>query len=257
MIRYVTIFLIFLLAPSILASCHFDSAQQDTTPYTVADTLIMPDFSRIDRWKAGERIDSALVSAYGIENCFRADTISDSIFRKIQGITYHPDTPVPISDLRYLHILHRNSEGETMLGELICNKIIASDLLEIFKELFEAGYPIERMVLASEYDGDDERSMMANNTSCFNSRNIAGSTKPSYHAFGMAVDINPLYNPYIKKRNGEVVRILPQSAKYPVPASPYRIEKGDLCHRLFIAHGFTWGGSWRTVKDYQHFEKHR
>ncbi len=257
MIRLKTIFLISLWVSSLLVGCSFESAQSDTTQEEMIDTVAMLDFSQLERWDAGKPIDSVLISAYGIENCFRADTISDSIFRQMKGITYHADTPVSISDLRYLRVLHRNSEGEIILGELICNKKIATDLLEIFKELFDAGYPIERMVLASQYGGDDETSMTANNTSCFNSRGIAGSTKPSYHAFGMAVDINPLYNPYIKIRDGEVVRILPHAAKFPSSHSPYRIEKGDLCYRLFIAHGFQWGGSWRTVKDYQHFEKHK
>lgn len=257
MIRFLTILFIYLWIPSLLVGCHFESAQQDSTKKAMSDTAAMPDFSMIERWEAGSTVDSAIVSAYGIDNLFRADTINDSIFRQMQGSTYHADSPVSISELRYLRILHRNSEGVIMLGELICNKTIASDLLEIFKELFNAGYPIERMVLASRYDGDDESSMNDNNTSCFNSRNIAGSTKPSYHAFGMAVDINPLYNPYVKIRNGEVVKKLPHAAKYPLPHSPYRIEKGDLCYRLFIAHGFKWGGSWRTVKDYQHFEKHK
>lgn len=221
------------------------------------DSSLIPFFSEIDSWHAGLRVDSIVVYAYGIENCFKADTISDSIFSVMNGITFHPgDTPVARDELRYLRMLHYNSEGEIILGEMVCNQKIADDLLDIFRNLFAERYPIERMLLASRFGGDDEASMTANNTSCFNSRNIAGSNKPSYHAYGMAVDINPLYNPYIKEKDGKIVRILPQQARYTDPKSPYRIGKGDLCHRLFIKHGFKWGGSWRSVKDFQHFEKH-
>ena len=101
--------------------------------------------------------------------------------------------------------------------------------------------------------------MRDNNTSCFCYRNVSGSKNLSKHARGLAIDINPLYNPYIRYRKDGSQIIEPANAKpYADRSKPYRykIEKGDLCYRLFIKYGFTWGGSWRTMKDYQHFEYH-
>jgi hypothetical protein len=100
--------------------------------------------------------------------------------------------------------------------------------------------------------------MRHNNSSCFNFRTIAGSKKLSLHAQGMAVDINTLYNPYYKKRANGTVFVQPANARPYLRRSakfPYKIVRGDLCHRLFLQHGFTWGGAWRDRKDYQHFEK--
>ena len=141
----------------------------------------------------------------------------------------------------------------------ICNRLIASKLLSIFRELYKAHYPIQRIRLADDYDADDERQMRANNSSCFCYRTVSGTQKLSYHARGLAIDINPLYNPYIRdyKRGRQIVE--PATGKPYADRSKsyrYKIEKGDLCYRLFLKHGFSWGGSWRTKKDYQHFEYH-
>ena len=140
---------------------------------------------------------------------------------------------------------------------MVCNKAIAADLIDIFRELYHQGYPIERMVRIDEYGADDESSMRANNSSSFCYRAIAGSTKLSNHAKGLAVDLNPLYNPYVKTTNGKTV-IQPSTAEAYVDRKgdyPYKIDRDDLAYKLFIAHGFTWGGAWTSLKDYQHFEK--
>ena len=160
-------------------------------------------------------------------------------------------------ELRYLRVLHYNKEGQELQGELVCHHSIADDLMDIFLELYKAKYPIERMVLVDEYDADDEASMNANNTSAFNFRRVSGGGNLSRHSEGMAVDINPLYNPLVRQR-GDRVRVFPASAAPYIDRTkdfPYKIEKGDLCYRLFKQHGFTWGGDWKNSKDYQHFEK--
>ena len=189
---------------------------------------------------------------------FSIDTISEAVFQRMQGKSYKKDCTVARSELRYLRLSHYDKEGREHVGELVCNKVIANDLVEIFQELYRQKYPIERMQLIDDYDGDDERSMTANNTSCFNFRSIAGSSKLSKHSYGLAVDINPLYNPYVKKRKDGMTFVQPATAvKYTdrSKAWPYKIEKDDLCYRLFIAHGFRWGGAWASQKDYQHFER--
>lgn len=189
---------------------------------------------------------------------FTIDTISDAVFQRMLGKSYKKDCTVPRSELRYLRLSHYDSQGKEHVGELVCNKKISSDLKEIFKELYKQKYPIERMRLIDDYEADDERSMQANNTSCFNFRTIAGSKKLSKHSLGMAIDINPLYNPYVKRRKDGKLLVQPANARKYSDRSKrwdYKLEKGDLCYRLFIKHGFKWGGSWTNSKDYQHFER--
>lgn len=187
---------------------------------------------------------------------FYISEITDELFDRMKGKSYKDDCNVPREDLRYIHILHKDLEGNTCEGEMVCHKIIAQDLLEIFEELYLNDYPIERMVLIDEYGADDETSMTANNSSCFNYRVISHTTKISKHGLGIAVDINPLYNPYTKIVDG--TRIVEPAAGEPYldreADFPYKIDEDDLCYKLFIEHGFEWGGSWTSAKDYQHFE---
>lgn len=188
---------------------------------------------------------------------FCQQEITDSIFARIEGKSFKKNCTTPREDLRYLKVLHYNKEGEELEGELICHKDIADDLLAIFRELHRAKYPIERMVLIDEYDADDEASMRANNTSAFNFRPASGMRRLSKHSTGMAIDINPLYNPLVKHREGRT-KVYPSTATPYIDRTqdfPYKIVKGDLCYRLFKQHGFSWGGDWRRSKDYQHFEK--
>ena len=191
------------------------------------------------------------------DDAFYAIPIPDEIFAKMQGKSYKDDCTIPRDDLRYIHVLHKNIEGETLEGEMVCSKLIAEDLLEIFRELYEQSYPIEKMRLIDEYDANDELSMTDNNSSCFNYRTISHTNKISKHGLGIAVDINTLYNPYTKVVDGE--RIIEPAAGAPYldrdADFPYKIERGDLCYNLFISHGFEWGGDWTDRKDYQHFEK--
>ena len=149
-------------------------------------------------------------------------------------------------ELDTLKVQHIDFQGQPQQGIIICNKKISNDLREIFAELYKAKYPI------------DERSMQANNTSCYCYRPIEGSKKLSNHALGMAIDINPLYNPCVKRRKDGTLLIQPSTARPYVNRSKsfkYKITKQDFCYRLFIQHGFQWGGAWRSLKDYQHFEK--
>ena len=188
---------------------------------------------------------------------FSQQEITDSIFARIEGKSFKENCTTPREDLRYLKVLHYNKEGEELEGELICHKDIADDLLAIFRELHRAKYPIERMVLIDEFDADDEASMRANNTSAFNFRPASGMRRLSKHSTGMAIDINPLYNPLVKYREGRT-KVYPSTATPYIDRTqdfPYKIVKGDLCYRLFKQHGFSWGGDWRRSKDYQHFEK--
>lgn len=167
---------------------------------------------------------------------------------------------VSYEDLRYMNILYYDFNGDVQTGELICNKAIADDLIEIFYELYKNEYQIESVRLIDDYNGDDTASMKANNTSCFNYRPVDGTSSLSKHALGCAIDINPFYNPYVvfnKGKAGETY-ISPAGSEIYADRSKvfaYKIDENDLCYKLFKEHGFTWGGNWNSCKDYQHFQK--
>lgn len=209
-------------------------------------------------WKAGCVVTDKEVKSYGLGNCFKIERISDAVFKRMNGKSFKANKYIQRSDLRYLRLLHYDNRNRIVTGEMVCNKAIANDLIEIFQELYKAHYPIERMRLIDDYNADDEQSMRANNTTCFCFRNVSGSSKLSKHSMGMAVDVNPLYNPHYRKAKNGKVTVSPSNAMNYTNRNgkfPYKIVSGDLLYRLFIQHGFHWGGAWRHSKDYQHFEK--
>ena len=175
----------------------------------------------------------------------------------MQGKTYKENPHIGRGDLRHIRALHWDYDEQVHVGEMVCNKLIADRLVRILRTLYEHHYPIMRMVLPDVYDADDEQQMRANNSSCFCFRVVAGSQKLSKHARGLAVDINPLYNPYYKDRADGTRFVQPATAAEYCDRTanfPYKISKGDLCLRLFLENGFEWGGDWKTCKDFQHFE---
>ena len=211
-----------------------------------------------DAFRPGDAVAEDALSGLGVDAFFRSAPVDSSVFSRMYGKSYKEGCPVPVEDLRYLRVLHRDLSGRALVGEMVCNKSIAGDLLEIFRALFDVSYPIERMRLVDDYDADDEASMLDNNSSCFNYRSKSRMSALSKHAYGEAVDINPLYNPYFRvtSSGARIVQPSASSAYLDREASfPYKLERGDLCHRLFLEHGFHWGGSWARSKDYQHFER--
>lgn len=191
-----------------------------------------------------------------VDEVFYISDIPDDIFSIMQGKSYKEGCPIDREELRYLHIIHIGFDNKEHEGEIICNKIIAEKLLEIFKELYVNQYQIEKVTLVDYYDADDEQSMRDNNTSCFNYRQISNSNKISKHGRGIAVDINPLYNPCVKNVKGKTI-IEPETAEPYVDRNisfEHKMDKDDLCVRLFKKYGFIWGGEFNSLKDYQHFE---
>ncbi len=224
----------------------------------------------------GAGSESAVIYKEG----FSYQPLSDDVIRRITGISYPVEKEtapllsfeavnivsdkgslaVSYDDLRYMNVLYHNFDGEVATGELICNKKIAQDLAEIFYELYINEYRIEKISLIDEYNGDDTASMEDNNTSCFNYRLVDGSSNLSKHALGLAIDINPFYNPYVvfNKDGSGRTYISPEGSEIYADRSrdfPYKIDENDLCYKLFTAHGFIWGGNWNSMKDYQHFQK--
>lgn len=194
---------------------------------------------------------------------FYYEPLSEEIIDRITGCSYPileegESIEISYEDLSYVIVQYMGFDMESHQGEIICNTAIAQDLVEIFYELYRNGYQIESIALIEEYEGDDLASCSANNTSCFNYREVVGSTSLSKHALGLAIDINPFYNPYITYNSDGSENIYPESAAEYADRSksfPYKIDENDLCYKLFIEHGFTWGGHWNSCKDYQHFQK--
>lgn len=230
-----------------------DNATMTQTNENVSDTESDGSGSSLDS-KNDDGTDS---NATIIDNVnFFAKDIPNKIWKNMQGKSYPKDCAIEKNDLRYVHVLYVDFGGRTCEGEIIVNKVIAQDIVEIFWELYQAQYPIEKIALIDEYDGDDELSMEDNNTSAFNYRMIEGTDVVSQHGKGLAIDINPFYNPQVKETAAGPV-ILPEDADAYVDRTQdfqYKIDHDDLCYKLFTEHGFTWGGDWNTTKDYQHFE---
>lgn len=142
-------------------------------------------------------------------------------------------------------------EGKIGEGEIVTDRDLAPDIKVLFEAILKEKFPITSAIpMASPlFEWNDERSMQANNTSAFNYRSIAGTQKLSNHALGRAIDINPLFNPYIR---GEIVQ--PAGAKYD-PAMPGAITANSFIVQFLKDRGWAWGGEWTSLKDYQHFEK--
>lgn len=195
-----------------------------------------------------------------MESSFYTCPLTPEIRNKITGISFPKNTcdvKISYDDLSEVHVLYVNFDGLVDEGILIVNNLISKDALDIFKKLFEAKYPIEKIRLIDDYGADDELSMSDNNSSAFCYRVIANTDILSNHALGMAIDINPLYNPYITYIDGREIIAPANSVSYCDRKKdfPHKITEDDLCCRLFKSHGFTWGGDWEGKKDYQHFEK--
>lgn len=222
--------------------------QASTTPMTQKALRKLTAGTVLDITEPGETI---------MNNCFYFEEMKADIKARIKGKSYKDDCTVPYEDLRYVRVLYYGFDEKTHIGELIVNKAIASDIVDIFTELYEKQYPIERMVLVDEYDAEDNASMAADNTSSFNYRSVPGSTHLSKHALGLAIDINPLYNPYIQYTNKGTTILPVEGTEYADRTldCPYYIDENDLCYQAFTKRGFTWGGFWEDEPDYQHFQK--
>jgi poly-gamma-glutamate synthesis protein (capsule biosynthesis protein) len=180
--------------------------------------------------------------------------------RMLNGNSWRKGCPVELIDLRYLRIPYINFYGHTKLGELIVHKDVAQSTIEVFKELYSIGYPIKQMKLVSNFKGNDWQSIEADNTSALNCRAITGDKKKwSNHAYGKAIDINPIENPYIS-RTGHISHQASIKYKRRINKSTRSLAdkavilKNDKTIKILKKNGWNWGGNWGPIKDYQHFE---
>ena len=187
----------------------------------------------------------------------------DPVYLRIYGKSYQENDYISLDNLRYLRMVHYNFDGKIQVGEMIVNAEIADDVLFIFSELFMRGYQIRKMHLIDDYwtgDGisSDEASVTHDNTSCFCFRQAANTDQLSRHALGLAIDLNPLENPFLTFDEDGTVHILPEEGTpYAFDRSadmPHVITESDDAYILFSEQGFNWGGHWYSPIDYQHFE---
>ena len=167
------------------------------------------------------------------------------------GVSWHRGCPVPLRELRVIHLTIWGFDHQAHRGELIVHRRWADDLAHAFGRIYRARFPIRRMRPVDRYGGSDRRSMRADNTSAFNCRFVAGTTRWSQHAFGRAIDLNPVENPYVAGDH-----VSPRAGRRFVDRSLHRrgmVHRGDVVWRVFHRLGWGWGGSWSSVKDYQHF----
>jgi hypothetical protein len=179
--------------------------------------------------------------------------LAPDLMDAMTGVSWRVGCPVPLDDLRLVSLTYFGFDGVDHTGELVVNKAIAAAVVRIFGKLYAARFPIRGMRRIDAFGGSDDDSMAADNTSSFNCRKAWGSTHWSQHAYGRAIDVNTVENPYLPQG-----QVLPAAGKSYVDrrdVRPGMVVPGDAIYRAFHDEGFTWGGSWANGTDYQHFEK--
>lgn len=178
-----------------------------------------------------------------------------SISMKSKNI-WTSECSVPIESLRLLNLTHYDFENKLLSGQMIVHEKVAKNVISIFEELLKIKFPIKKISLIDNYNGDDQLSMSDNNSSCFNYRKIANSKIISMHSYGLAIDINPVQNPYIFDSKVEnMLEIWPDEGKLYLNRTNRRAGMVEPIVTLFAYYGFTvWGGSWNEPLDYHHFQ---
>jgi hypothetical protein len=168
------------------------------------------------------------------------------------GVSWRPGCPVPLRDLRQLTVSHWGFDGRRRTGRLVVHETVARPLRTVFRSLYAARFPVRKIVPIEAYGGSDFRSIEADNTSAFNCRRATGSGSWSEHAYGRAIDVNPIENPYVD--GGRVYHDASRSYVSRQPVRKGMAVEGGALVRAFDAIGWGWGGRWTgSVKDYQHF----
>jgi len=181
-----------------------------------------------------------------------SEQISQHLRQRMTGVSWHRGCPVGFGDLRLLRVTHWGFDGQVHRGRLVVHRDSARPILRTMRELYRFRFPIRRMRLVDAYGADDHRSMAADNTSAFNCRVVAGTSHWSDHAFGHAIDVNPIENPYVTA-DGHVSP--PAGAPYTDRSRrvPGLIHRRGPVVQAFAKSGWEWGGNWSWPKDYQHF----
>jgi D-alanyl-D-alanine carboxypeptidase-like protein len=181
----------------------------------------------------------------------KVQPIPPAVRAQMTGVSWRPGCPVPLGDLRLIALTYRGFDGRAHTGQLVANRDAASTLVGVFRRLYAARFPIRRMQLVDAYGGDDFRSIEADNTSAFNCRAATGSTHWSQHAYGRAIDVNPIENPYVSGGTSSHAASKPYLDRS--RHRPGMAYEGGVLVESFRAAGWGWDGTWSGIKDYQHF----
>ncbi len=179
-------------------------------------------------------------------------SVTPALAKRMSGVSWRPGCPVPLRDLRVVRATHRGFDGRDRVGTLIVHRDVAARVLAALRRLHADGFPIRRMVPVDAYGGSDFRSIEADNTSAFNCRYVDGTTRWSEHAYGRAVDVNPIENPYVGA-SGTTSHAASRPYLLRTPFRPGMAAEGRALVRAFDAAGWGWGGRWSGARDYQHF----
>jgi hypothetical protein len=178
--------------------------------------------------------------------------LSPALRAQMTGVSWHRGCPVPLSQLRLLTLGYRGFDRRSHTGQLVVNRSVAARVVSVFGKLYRADFPIRRMRLVDAYGGSDFRSIEADNTSAFNCRNATGSSSWSNHAYGLAIDINPIENPYVSA-SGSTAHTASRPYLNRSRIRPGMAYPGGVLVGAFRSAGWGWGGYWSGARDYQHF----
>ncbi len=195
----------------------------------------------------------AVPTVKGGQDVFRGtiSRIDAAQAKRMTGVSWRPGCPVHLRDLRLLTMSHRRFDGKVGTGRLIVHADVAREVVSVFRRLYSAGFRIRRMIPVDAYGASDFRSIEADNTSAFNCRFVDGTTRWSEHAYGRAIDLNPIENPYVSAGRTSHRASVPYLNRG--RHRPGMTFEGGAVVRAFDASGWGWGGRWSPVKDYQHF----
>ncbi len=212
------------------------------------------DSNETERLGKDFQVEQTALHKEAFQEVFHYEPLPQEIKEKITGVSWTGQAPYSIDDLAYITVTFYGFDEAPHLGRLIMHKQLAPEILDIFKELYDKKFPVEKIELIDTYDAIDEASMNDNNSSALCVRSITNRPNElSKHSFGVAIDINPIQNPYVYQDE-----VLPERGKEFLDRDHVRkgmIIEGDDCYKAFVSRGWTWGGNWISLKDYQHFEK--
>jgi hypothetical protein len=177
--------------------------------------------------------------------------LSPSVRETMTGVSWRPSCPVPMRDLRLVTASLVGFDGRAHLGRIIVHRDVAANVVSVLRRLYAASFPIRRMVPVDRYGASDFRSIEADNTSAFNCRYVEGTTRWSEHAYGRAIDVNPIENPYVA--GGRTSHAASRPYLDRTPCRRGMACPGNVLVRAFQGVGWGWGGEWTGAKDYQHF----
>ena len=245
-----------IVAAAVVAFLIINSSNVADNPKTITKTTQIPIVTPVPT-----AVPTPVPTATPLPRRGSAQPIPQDIREYMTGLSYKQNNNISLDDLSYLTIPHYDFNYNITEGHLVVNKALAEEVLDIFAELFDIKYPIERMELVDKYGADDFESIEYNNTSAFNYRQSTSGGGLSRHALGRAIDINPQINPYVNSngtgahQNAREYWSRDNSKWTKENARAAYIGKEAQIYKIFMKYGWEWGGSWSSYRDYQHFEK--